>query len=414
MTAKKSSTHSRAAAVLLASALLAQVGMGRAGDSPSYGCGNSAFLAPSIANPHVLPSPGDSGVRVVTYNIHSGLGPDFSLGQSRHDVERNLDEIVGDIVSAAPASEPVEVVALNEVDFGSRRSAWIDEAAYIADELHARTGRIYEIVRGQTWERTSYGREVRFGNALLVRLPVLQSTTCLFSSGDCKGAPIRDGLPGLRPAGLSGLMNEERGVIKATVLVGASPVDLIVTHLDAFSAQAREAQAMHLLHRFVDSGRTTVLLGDLNAVATPLTGARRFFRGERTLDVLTSATLADVRTTYASLHGLESPDSLAKWATYPASAPAWPLDAVLASADLLPAEVTVIGNTASDHRGLAARLIPVAEAEALAGQRARHDLIRAAQLERIRQCDLASEDARIRRGWLIDKTGFAALGSPAS
>lgn len=409
MKSRTLSAHALLWALVASAAVLTQAGMGRAGDSAASVCAAVAAW-PESTGPFT-PSPGEPGLRVVSYNIHSGLGSGFSLGESRQTVERNLREIIDDIVAAAPAGEAVDVVALNEVDFGSRRSAWIDEAAFIADELRTSTGQRYEVVRGQTWERRSYGREVRFGNALLVRLPILRTASCLFRSGECEGVAMHDGLPGLRPAGLRGLMTEERGVIKATVLAGSKPIDLVVTHLDAFSAEAREAQAMHLLHRFVDRERTTILLGDLNAVATSMTGGRRFFRGERTLDVLTSSTLADARTTYAALHGL---DSLDRWATYPADAPAWPLDAVLATADLLPAEVTVIGSTASDHRGIAARLIPVDEAEALAGQRARHDLIRSAQLERIRRCDLASEEARLRRGWLIEKTGFAALESPVS
>jgi endonuclease/exonuclease/phosphatase family metal-dependent hydrolase len=394
---------------LVAALVLTHAGMtsaGRSGTLPSL-CGQPA----TFASRSIAPSPGGRGLRVATYNIHSGLGGAFSLGKSRAEVEQNLEEIAADIAAAAPAADPVEVVALNEVDFGSRRSAWIDEASFLANELRERTGQSYEVVRGQTWERTSAGREVRFGNALLVRLPLVAASSCLFSAGTCDAARAHDDLPRLRPAGLRGFFTEERGVVKATVLAETGPVDILVTHLDAFSAEAREAQAMHLLHRFVDPTRTTVLLGDLNAVATSLTGKRRFFRSERTLDILTSATLADARSSYAAAHELRSED---RWATYPAASPLWPLDAVLASADLLPAEVSVIGQTASDHRGLAARLIPVEEGEHLAWSRERHDLLRAAQLERIRQCDLATDEARARRGWLVEKTGFAALAVPAT
>jgi endonuclease/exonuclease/phosphatase family metal-dependent hydrolase len=396
--------------VLAAALLLTQAGMtsaGRDGSLP-YICREAASLA--VAHP-IAPSPGGRGLRVATYNIHSGLGSAFSLGKSRAEVEQNLEEIAADIVAATPVGDPVEVVALNEVDFGSRRSAWIDEADFLAAELRERTGQSYDVVRGQTWERRAPGREVRFGNALLVRLPVVSASSCLFSSGTCDVSRTHDDLPRLKPAGLRGLFTEERGVIKATVLAATGPVDLVVTHLDAFSAEAREAQAMHLLHRFVDPSHTTVLLGDLNAVTTSLTGRRRFFREERTLDILTSSTLADARTSNAAMHELRSED---RWATYPAASPLWPLDAVLASADLMPAEVTVIGTTASDHRGLAARLIPLEDAGQLARSRERHELLRSAQLERIRSCDLVTDEARARRGWLVEKTGFAALGAPAS
>jgi endonuclease/exonuclease/phosphatase family metal-dependent hydrolase len=411
--------ETRNVARLLGIALVATLGLTQAGTTSAerasalpYNCSGRGD-SPREVRPFA-PSPGGAGLCVVTYNIHSGLGSAFSLGRSPAEIARNLRAIAADIVAAAPASEPVELVALNEVDFGSRRSAWIDEASFLADEMLARTGERYTVLRGQTWTRSAPGREVVFGNALLVRLPVLESSSCNFGAEDCSMARPAKNLPALRAAGLRGLMSEERGVIKATVLAGATKVDLLVTHLDAFSAEAREAQAMHLLHRFVNPDRTTVLLGDLNAVTTSLTGGRRFFRGERTLDVLTSDSLSDVRSTFASLHDLASQDAAIRWATYPAESPAWPLDAILASSDLLPAEVTVIGNTASDHRGLAARLIPVEETDSLAWHRRRHDRTRSAQLERIRRCDLVTDEARARRGWLVERTGFAGLEVPAS
>ena len=75
------------------------------------------------------------------------------------------------------------MVGLNEVDFASRRSAWIDEAEFLADDLARRTGERYAVVRGETWARTIPGFEVRFGNAALVRHPIVRSTACLLDDG---------------------------------------------------------------------------------------------------------------------------------------------------------------------------------------------------------------------------------------
>ncbi len=349
---------------LLGLTLLAtQAGINRAGgagnDSAARTSPDNSFDALSLIPPLAMASPGrlpaSPGVRVVTYNIHSGLGSSFSLWQSRAVVERNLREIAGDILGSAPSGEAVDIVALNEVDFGSRRSAWIDEAAFVADELKERSGEVYDVVRGQTWERDFPGREVRFGNALLVRLPLLAASECLLSSRTCDAATPNDDLPSLRPTGLGRLVSEERGVIKVTVLAGGHPVDVVVTHLDAFSEELRERQATHLVRRFIDPARSTIVLGDLNAVDASLAGQRRYFRAERTVEILTSDSLADARTTYAAVHAAGSRDD---WATYPAEAPALPLDAVLASADLVPEEIAVVGHSASDHRGLAALLVP--------------------------------------------------------
>ncbi|HYB98901.1 MAG TPA: endonuclease/exonuclease/phosphatase family protein [Candidatus Limnocylindrales bacterium] len=341
-------------------------------------------------------------LRVVTYNIHSGLGEKHALRRAREEVEANLRVIARDI--AGGSAEPADVVALNEVDFDSRRSAGIDQAAFMAAELERISGHAYGVVRGETWRRSFPGLDVRFGNALLTRLPIVSASACLLTDdGECEAAAAAAELPSLRIGGWRSLLSERRGVIKATVRAADRDVDVLVTHLDPFHAAARERQALHILRRFIDPARTTLLLGDLNAVSTSLTGKRRFFASDRTMDILTSDTLADVRVSYAAEHGL---DSLNRWPTYPAAAPQWPLDAVLASVDLAARDIRVIGSTASDHRGLTANLTLIGGA-GLAERRARHDRIRERQLERIVHCDLAGGDSS--REWLVAMTGFRAL-----
>jgi endonuclease/exonuclease/phosphatase family metal-dependent hydrolase len=87
-------------------------------------------------------------IRVVTYNIHSGFG--------RHGYD--LDAIQRTIAHEAP-----DVVALQEVDFGLRRTGYIDQAQWLADRLH-----LYPVT-GPT------RRKGRYGNALLSRWPA----TCI-------------------------------------------------------------------------------------------------------------------------------------------------------------------------------------------------------------------------------------------
>ncbi|HYC55544.1 MAG TPA: endonuclease/exonuclease/phosphatase family protein [Candidatus Binatia bacterium] len=375
-----------------------------AGEMPSGAPASVSLGSATSTEPVATTASAEPELRVVTYNIHSGLGQSHALRRAREEVENNLRTIAADIVSSTGAHEPADIVALNEVDFDSQRSAGIDEAAFLAEELAQRTGHHYEIVRGETWRRSLPGLRVRFGNALLTRLPLVSASACLLTDDDsCDGAARVDGLPSLRVGGIAGFFSERRGVVKATVRSGSRLVDVLVTHLDPFLASVREAQALHLLRRFVDPGRTTLLLGDLNAVSTPLTTARRFFATDRTLDILTSASLSDARVTYASAHGLPS---LNQWPTYPAAEPLWPLDAVLASADLAPRTIEVIGETASDHRGLMTRLAAV-DGQMLALQQARLDAIRATQLDRILHCDVVAADHR--RATLLDLTGFGAM-----
>ncbi|MGH7806357.1 MAG: endonuclease/exonuclease/phosphatase family protein, partial [Candidatus Binatia bacterium] len=226
---------------------------------------------------------------------------------------------------------------------------WIDQAAFLADEIGRATGERYEVVRGETWRRRIPGFEVRFGNAALARPRVLRATACLLDDGrSCAaGTPVTS-QPSLRAAsGWGRFLRETRGVIALTLEVGGRPVDVLVTHLDAFAQGEREAQAEHLLERFVDRSRTTILLGDMNAVPAPL--VRPLFPADRTAAILTGGALADAR----SLHAAAGAARPARgFATFPSNVPLWPLDWVLGSADLVPENVATIGGRESDHRGL--------------------------------------------------------------
>ncbi len=346
-------------------------------------------------------------LRVVTYNVHSGLGARASWLRSRRAVERNLDAIASTIASAAPPESPMDVVALNEIDFGSRRSAWIDEADFLAGALARRTGQHYTVVRQETWRRDVPGLEVRFGNAALVRHPIIAEASCMLDdAASCPAIPGLATLPRLAPRGwIARLLGEPRGVIKVTLDLGGHPVDVLVTHLDAFFPSTREAQAVHLVQRFVTPARTTVLLGDVNAVPTDLTLTRRFSAHDRTHDILTSSELADTRITYALARGMTS---LRSWATFPAAAPVWPLDGVFASLDLVPGAVDVVGDGASDHRALVVHLQGVVSRDDLSRARARHAQLRRRQRERIVACDLAA-GANKGRDWLVSATGFGVL-----
>lgn len=324
---------------------------------------------------------GATALRVVSYNLHSGLGPKLAMSRPRGVVERNLRAVARVIVGDDPKAAAPDVVGLNEVDFAARRSGGLDQAAFLASELERRTGHAYGVVRGVTWERRTPGFEVKFGNAVLVRHPIVRSEAVRFDAGSASADTA--GVPSVRsPLFLDRFVREARGLVKATIATPAGEVDLLVTHLDAFAQAEREAQAVHLL-RHVVHGRTTVLLGDLNAVPTPLTVGRRFFEDDLTHDLLTSGPLVDARVMIAARHG--SPD-LKAWATFPAATPVWPLDGVLGTHDLVPSDAKIIGVTESDHRGIAVDYRVTRDPDAVRQVRAWHDAVRLRQLAHIDGC----------------------------
>jgi len=366
----------------------------------------AAAVVPSAAEPRLR-------LRAVTYNIHSGLGPYFALRGSRATVESNLRRIAEAIAATAPARDAPDVVALNEVDFAARRSGNFDQARFIAGELGRLTGYVYEVISGETWRRRIPGFEVRFGNAVLVRHAVISAAACAYVDADeCNPVAAPTALPALRAPGLRNrIARENRGLIKLGIDFHGVPMDVVVTHLEAFIVAEREAQAAHLVRRFIDPVRTTLLLGDFNTVPTVLTQGRTYFAADRTHDILTSGSLADARILYASV---QRRAELSEWATYPASAPKWPLDSVLGSLDLVPTRVVAVGTTQSDHRGLAVDYVVGVEPGTIALQRARHDAIRRRQLAQILSCDLvAGPQLAARTRWLLQGTGFLEIASSA-
>lgn len=283
-------------------------------------------------------------LRAVTYNLHAGLGARWRFFASRHEVERNLRAIAARIASAAPDGAPVDVIALNEADFGSRRSGWLDQAAFLAAELQRLTGHAYHVVRGETWHRNLPGMEVRFGNAALLRHPVLAVESHILGqrrAGEFLAAgPVSTGR-------LFG--NEPRGVLRVRIDFHGLPLTVLVTHLEAFATAWREAQAAEIMERFTRREETILLLGDMNAAESTITRRCPPATGDRTHHILSSGVLADARVAMAVRTGA---GDLSPWATYPAQAPRWPLDGAFATPDLAPRAVRVIGGGESDHRGL--------------------------------------------------------------
>lgn len=363
--------------------------------APSFGWEHAAPF-PQLETRHDLPE-----LRVVTYNLHSGLGPRWRAYADRREVERNLAGIAESIAEASPET-PVDVVALNEVDFGSRRSGWMDQAEFIAAELERLTGQSYTVERGETWRRKVPGLEVRFGNAVLFRHSALSMDARMLRE------PQKTSYASAFPTGiLDKFLNEPRGVLHVQIQFFGHPVDVLVTHLEAFNPARREAQAADLLRRFIEPGRTSILLGDMNTVPTALTYERPHFAADRTHDVLTSGELADARIVAVARGGVSD---FSAWATYPAPAPVWALDGSFATPDLVPHDVQVIGGDESDHRGLSvtyAWLTPEAKSAFVRWR----DAVRERQFVRIIDCDLSDfvPDKNRYLEWLKTNTGFVSF-----
>jgi len=185
-----------------------------------------ALAAPATARPR----PGTQRLRVATYNIHHGAGPDDVL-----DLER--------IARAITAMDP-DVVGLQEVDrHWGARSAYVDQAAWLAQRL----GMHHVFAANLDLDPTEPGGERRqYGTALLSRHPILASRHTL--------------LP-LAPGG------EQRGLLETTLTVRGVRVAAAVTHLTHNNNAERLDQARAIVGMLGEAPERRILVGDLNATA---------------------------------------------------------------------------------------------------------------------------------------------------
>jgi endonuclease/exonuclease/phosphatase family metal-dependent hydrolase len=189
--------------------------------------------------------------RIVTYNVHRCVGTDRRL-----DVGR---------VAAVLAQLGPDIVALQELDVGRRRTGNVDQAHQIAERLEM-THHFHAALQVE---------EERYGDAILTTLPER-----LVKAGPLPGYdPIRS--------------LEPRGALWVEVEVDGRPLQVINTHLGLVPRE-QQIQAHHLAGKaWLDHGDCAwpaILLGDFNATSsslvyrtltTKLKAARRLARRKR-------------------------------------------------------------------------------------------------------------------------------------
>ena len=167
--------------------------------------------------------------RIVTYNVHRCVGND-----------RRLD--VGRIAQVLAELEP-DIVALQELDVGRKRTGHVDQAHEIARRLdmacHFNAALTVE--------------EERYGDAILTSLPER-----LIQVGPLPGHPA---IPQLEP----------RGALWVEVQIGGATVQIITTHLGLVPKE-QQIQAAFLAGpawlRHPNCQGPKIVLGDFNATAT--------------------------------------------------------------------------------------------------------------------------------------------------
>jgi|ERR1051325_6717455 len=179
----------------------------------------------------VAPTSFAKTIRVMTYNIHVGVGMDKKLDLAR------IAEVINRV-------HP-DLVGLQEVDRGVERTQRIDEIA----ELAKLTKMDYAFAFNLKYQGGQYGV------AILSRRPILATDHRLYKN--------------LREA-------ERRGLIRAEVNIGGQVVNFVTTHLDYQYEDGRVFETQQLLAALKDVKGPLVVVGDFNDV--PSGGAYNLMR----------------------------------------------------------------------------------------------------------------------------------------
>jgi endonuclease/exonuclease/phosphatase family metal-dependent hydrolase len=244
----------------------------------------SVLLYPSSA------APAARTLRVMSYNVHVGTGID-----KQPDLRR-----IADVINR----ERPDIVGLQEVDVGVRRTGRVNQIA----ELARLTGMEYAFAPNLEYQGGWYGV------AVLSRFPVVKTEHRLFNH--------------LREA-------ERRGCLLVEVNANGRRLSFAATHLDYQHRDNRRFETEQLLSSLSNLRRPLVVAGDFNDEPS---GDSYKLMLTRFGDAWAAAPPQD--------------DGL----TYPADKPVKRIDYVFHSAALRARRAWVVESLASDHRAVMAEL----------------------------------------------------------
>ncbi|WP_246861205.1 endonuclease/exonuclease/phosphatase family protein [Bacillus sp. REN3] len=164
-------------------------------------------------------------IKVMTFNIHHGMGLDKRL-----DLDR---------ISKLIQSSEADLIGLNEVDNRfSKRSLFSDQAAQLAKTLDM------DYVFGSAIKVGQHGASPRqYGNALVSRFPIINTVNHPF-----------DFLPGLI---------EDRALLEANVDIGNRLIAIFVAHL-SFAPLLHQKQTEFILKKVQRNKNLSIVMGDWN------------------------------------------------------------------------------------------------------------------------------------------------------
>ncbi|MGB3495085.1 MAG: endonuclease/exonuclease/phosphatase family protein [Elainellaceae cyanobacterium] len=210
----------------------------------------------TVAEPNVA-EVNPNSITIATYNIGylSGLTNNLAVERQAELFETNLQQAIATFAPLQP-----DILALQEVDFGARRSFYQNQAEAVAQALGFTTGAIAinwdkRYVPFPYWPPSTHFGQVVSGQAVLTRFPVQNNLRVVLQKVAGK------------PFFYNALYLDRLAQITALEVAGQRLV-IINVHLEAFDEPTRRQQTetVRSFVEFYGDEVPIILLGDFNSV----------------------------------------------------------------------------------------------------------------------------------------------------
>jgi len=217
-----------------------------------------------IAPPSVAPD----SLRMVTYNIAHGRGPELDAPNTAggpEDQKRARLQRIGEALRKTGA----DMILLQEVDFNSWWSYGVDQSMIIAEAAKMP----FVVTQRNIDTGLPFWRRWEFGNVLLSRFPILEAEKINL-------APYSD---------VERLIAGNHDALMALIdLGGGATLRVIGVHLEVRSEETRVQAAQQLIATQRQFSEPMVLLGDLNSTPPGLPDSQTSRLGQNTVELLES------------------------------------------------------------------------------------------------------------------------------
>jgi endonuclease/exonuclease/phosphatase family metal-dependent hydrolase len=265
-------------------------------------------------------------LKIISYNIHYGIGLDWNRNDrvEKKDFYNRLDKIA-DVLKEIDG----DVVLLQEVDFDSSRSHFINQAKYLAKKANYSYFAIAPQIRIKVHPSPQgFHGKITQGLCILSKYEITKNESYVFS------------YPKTTPFYLRWLFFPH-GIQKANIKIANKNISVFNVHLEPWCQFTREEETKRLVNWMYDSDTKIICGGDFNSIP-PETTDKKFYHlndapwfvDKRSWDHDNEKTISLIRTFDHISEAVSPKDFLTNekaYYTFPANDPTEKLDYIFAS-----------------------------------------------------------------------------------